>query len=34
LLNEDLLFKLVDIIIAKDKNRLIEKEAREGIIIL
>ena len=31
---EDLLFKPVDIIIAKDENRLIEKEARKGIRIL
>jgi uncharacterized protein len=31
---EDLLFKPVDIIIAKDENRLIEKEAMKGIRIL
>jgi uncharacterized protein len=31
---EDLLFKPVDIIIAKDENRLIEKEALKGIRIL
>ena len=28
---EDLLFKPVDIIIARDENRLIEKEARKGV---
>ena len=28
---EDLLFKPVDIVIAKDENRLIEKEAMKGI---
>jgi len=28
---EDLLFKPVDIVIAKDENRLIEKEARKGV---
>ncbi len=28
---EDVLFKPVDIIIAKDKNRLIEKEAMKGM---
>jgi len=28
---EDLLFKPVDIVVAKDKNRLIEKEAMKGI---
>ena len=28
---EDLLFKPVDIIVAKNENRLIEKEAKEGI---
>ncbi|QKE28129.1 nucleotidyltransferase domain-containing protein [Arcobacter acticola] len=31
---EDLLFKPVDIVIAKDENRLIEKEAMKGIRIL
>ena len=31
---EDLLFKPVDIEIAKDENRLIEKEAMKGIRIL
>ena len=30
---EDSLYKPVDIIIAKDKNRLIEKEALKGIIL-
>ena len=30
---EDLLFKPVDIIISKDENRLIEKEANKGIIL-
>ena len=28
---EDLLFKPVDIVLSKDKNRLIEKEALKGI---
>ena len=28
---EDLLFKPIDIVLAKDKNRLIEKEALKGI---
>ena len=28
---EDLLFKPVDVVVAKDKNRLIEKEAIKGI---
>ena len=28
---EDILFKPVDIIVAKDENRLIEKEAMKGI---
>ena len=28
---EDLLFKPVDVVLAKDKNRLIEKEALKGI---
>ena len=28
---EDLLFKPVDIVVAKNENRLIEKEAKEGI---
>ena len=28
---EDVLFKPVDIVVAKDKNRLIEKEAIKGI---
>ena len=28
---EDLLFKPVDIVIARDENRLIEKEARKGV---
>ena len=28
---EDLLFKPVDIVIAKDENRLIEKEASKGV---
>ena len=31
---EDLLFKPVDIVIAKDENRVIEKEAMKGIRIL
>ena len=31
---EDLLFKPVDIVIAKDENRLIEKEAMKGTRIL
>jgi predicted nucleotidyltransferase len=31
---EDLLFKPVDIVISKDKNRLIEKEAIRGIKLL
>lgn len=30
---EDLLFKPVDIVLAKDNNRLIEKEAINGIIL-
>ena len=30
---EDLLYKPVDIVVAKDKDRLIEKEAMKGIII-
>lgn len=30
---EDLLFKPVDIVIAKDKNRLIEQEALKGMIL-
>jgi len=30
---EDLLFKPVDIVLAKDKNRLIEKEALKGVKI-
>ena len=28
---QDLLYKPVDIVVAKDKNRLIEKEAHKGI---
>jgi len=28
---EDLLFKPVDIVVAKDENRLIEKEAKKGV---
>lgn len=30
---EDRLFKPVDIVVAKDKNRPIEKEARKGVLI-
>lgn len=30
---EELLYKPIDIVIAKDENRLIEKEAMNGIII-
>ena len=30
---EDILFKPVDIVLSKDKNRLIEKEAMKGIIL-
>ena len=30
---EDLLFKPVDIVVAKDKNRLIEQEAIRGILL-
>jgi predicted nucleotidyltransferase len=30
---EDLLYKPVDIVVAKDKNRLIEQEAMKGIVI-
>ncbi len=30
---EDLLYKPVDIIVAKDKNRLIEREALHGIML-
>jgi uncharacterized protein len=30
---EDMLFKPVDIVLSKDKNRLIEKEAMKGMIL-
>ncbi len=30
---EDVLYKPVDVVVAKDKDRLIEKEAMQGIII-
>ena len=33
ILLEDLLFKPVDIVVAKDKNRLIEQEAIKGVIL-
>ena len=30
---EDILYKPIDIVLSKDKNRLIEKEAMKGIIL-